>query len=126
MGANHTLVSKGTRIVGDIHFHGELSIQGKIAGNVIGDAHAELEVSLGGQVEGQIRVPKLVVRGLVQGDIHCSKHVELGATAVVNGNVFYHVIEMVKGSQVNGSLVHVSEEQQKQQRPRQQQAGAAA
>lgn len=124
MGANHTLISKGTRIVGDVHFHGELSVQGRIAGNLIGDTNAELEVSMGGHVEGQIRVPKIVVRGLVQGDIHCSKHVELGATAIVNGNVFYSVIEMVKGSQVNGNLVYVDASEKSRQRP--QQAGAAA
>lgn len=117
MGANHTLVSKSTRIVGDVHFSGELSVHGKVVGNIIGDANAELEVSPPGQVEGQIQVPKLVVRGLVQGDIRCSKHVELGATAIVNGNVFYNLIEMVKGSQVNGSLVHIDEaEQTKQQK----------
>lgn len=116
MGANNTLISKGTRIVGDVHFSGELNVQGKVVGNIIGDANAELEICQSGQVEGQIQVPKLIVRGLVQGDIRCSKHVELGATGVVNGNVFYHVIEMVKGSQVNGGLVHVDESEQNKSR----------
>jgi cytoskeletal protein CcmA (bactofilin family) len=109
MGSNHTLISKGTRIVGDVHFNGELNVQGQVVGNIIADGNAELEISQSGQIEGQIQAPKVVVRGLVQGDIRCTKHLELGATAVVNGNVFYTLIEMVKGSQVNGSLVHVSE-----------------
>ncbi len=115
MGANHTLISKGTRIVGDVHFNGELHIEGQVSGNIIGDAKAELVVGQPGQVEGVIQVPKLIVQGLVQGDIRCSKHVELGATAVVNGNVFYNLIEMVKGSQVNGGLIHVGEVEQNQQ-----------
>jgi len=109
MGSNHTLISKGTRIVGDVHFNGELNVQGQVVGNLVADGNAELEISQSGQIEGQIHAPKVVVRGLVQGDIRCTKHLELGATAVVNGNVFYTLIEMVKGSQVNGSLVHVSE-----------------
>lgn len=125
MGSNHTLISKGTRIVGDVHFSGELNVQGKVVGNIIGDANAELEVSQAGQVEGQIQVPKLIVRGLVQGDIRCSKHVELGATAVVNGNVFYNLIEMVKGSQVNGSLVHVDETEQTKKKAAGQSGSAA-
>lgn len=113
MGSHHTLVSKGTRIVGDVHFNGELHVQGLVSGHIIGEENAELEICPKGQVEGQVQVPKVIVRGLVQGDIRCSKHIELGATAVVNGNVFYHIIEMVKGSQVNGSLVHVDEAEQK-------------
>ena len=113
MGSNHTLISKGTRIVGEVHFNGELNVQGQVIGNIVADGNAELEISQSGQVEGQIQVPKVIVRGLVQGDIRCTKHLELGATAVVNGNVFYTLIEMVKGSQVNGSLVHVSEAEPK-------------
>ena len=109
MGSNHTLISRGTRVVGDVHFNGELNVQGQVVGNIVADGNAELEISQSGQIEGQIQAPKIVVRGLVQGDFRCTKHLELGATAVVNGNVFYTVIEMVKGSQVNGSLVHVSD-----------------
>lgn len=115
MGSNHTLISKGTRIVGDVHFNGELNVQGQVVGNILGEGNAELEISQTGKVEGQIQAPKVIVRGLVQGDIRCTKHLELGATAVVNGNVFYTLIEMVKGSQVNGSLVHVSEAEAKKQ-----------
>ena len=116
MASNHTThISKGTRIVGDVHFTGELSIQGSVVGNIIADGSAELEISQSGKVEGQIRVPKIIVRGRVDGDIHCFKHIELGASAQVNGNVFYNLIEMVKGSQANGSLVYVSEEEQKKQ-----------
>lgn len=108
MGSHHTLISKGTRVVGELHFAGELNVQGKVLGNIIADGDAELEVSQTGYVEGQIQVPKVIIRGLVQGDIRCSKHVELAATAVVNGNVYYHLLEMVKGAQVNGGLIYVS------------------
>ena len=113
MGSNHTLVSKGTRIVGDVHFSGELNVEGQLVGNIIADNNSELVISQSGQIEGQIQAPKVIVRGLIQGDIHCTKHLELGATAIVNGNVFYTLIEMVKGSQVNGSLVYVDESEGK-------------
>lgn len=115
MANNHTLISKGTQVVGEIYFHGELHVQGKVVGTILADGSAELEISQGGTVEGQIQAPKVVVRGVVHGDIHCFQHVELAATAVVNGNVFYNAIEMVKGSQVTGGLVYVSAEEQKKQ-----------
>ncbi len=115
MANNHTLISKGTQVVGEIYFHGELHVQGKVVGTILAEGSAELEVSQGGTVEGQIRAPKIVVRGTVNGDIHCFQHVELAATAVVNGNVFYNAIEMVKGSQVTGGLVYVNEQEHKKQ-----------
>lgn len=113
MASHHTLISKGTRIVGDVHFSGELIVEGTVVGNLIAEGNSELQIAQAGKVEGQIHVPKVIVRGFMKGDIHCFKHVELGPTAKIQGNVFYNLIEMVKGSQVNGSFIYVSEENQK-------------
>ena len=33
-GPAHTLISRSTEIVGDIHFSGELIIEGKVKGNI--------------------------------------------------------------------------------------------
>ena len=33
-GLSHTLISRTTEIVGDIHFSGELLIEGKVKGNI--------------------------------------------------------------------------------------------
>ncbi len=111
MASHHTLISKGTRIIGDIQFNGDVHIQGHVVGTIVGDANAELEICQGGLVEGQVQLSKIVIRGVVKGDIQCLKHIELAATCVIHGNVYYNVIEMVKGAQVNGNLIHVSEEE---------------
>lgn len=105
---NHTLISRSARIVGDLHFSGDLQIEGKIVGNVIVEAgqDAKVVVAETGSVEGEIHVPVAVINGHVKGDIHASKHVELAAKAVVIGSVHYHLIEMVKGAQVNGNLIY--------------------
>lgn len=105
---NHTLISKGTRISGDIHFTGDLQIEGRVTGNILveGGGDAKLVVANNGVVEGEIRVPMVVVNGKVVGNVYSTKHVELAAKAVVEGNVHYNLIEMVKGAQVNGSLVY--------------------
>jgi cytoskeletal protein CcmA (bactofilin family) len=109
MASQHTLISKGTKIVGELHFTGELSVQGSIVGNIIAEGTAELEIGQSGQVEGQVEAPKVIVRGLLNGDIRSSKHIELAATAVINGNVYYHLIEIVKGAQINGNLIHLDD-----------------
>jgi len=106
-----TLVSKSTQVVGDIHFNGNLEIEGTIKGNIYADtdSKARVRVMEHGRVEGEIRVPTVVINGRVTGDVYASKHIELAARAVVEGNVHYQLIEMVKGAQVNGNLVHEAE-----------------
>jgi cytoskeletal protein CcmA (bactofilin family) len=105
----HTLISRKTELVGDLHFSGELIIEGKIKGNIYAadEAEALVRIAESGVVEGEICVPTVVVNGLVNGDIHSTKHVELAAKAVVVGNVYYSLIEMVMGSEINGSLMHL-------------------
>jgi cytoskeletal protein CcmA (bactofilin family) len=48
----------------------------------------------------------------VFGDIWADKHIELAAKAEVKGNVYYHLIEMVQGSRVDGQLVHLEDGKQ--------------
>ena len=62
----------------------------------------EWEKIIGEISEGQ------VVTGTVIGDVHAPGHVELAAQARVHGNVYYSLIEMAMGAEVNGSLVHQS------------------
>ncbi len=107
-GHTTTLISSDTEIMGELKFSGDLEIQGLVKGNVRAKSDNSGSVRLveGGRVEGEIHAPKVVINGQVQGDIHSSEHVELAAKAVVEGNVHYSLIEMVKGAQVNGSLVY--------------------
>lgn len=103
-----TLIGRQTEILGDVRFTGGLHVDGKIKGKVIasGDKAAALSVSEHGSIEGDVRVPSIVLNGTVVGDVHASQKIALSAKARVNGNVFYRIIEMESGSQVNGQLVH--------------------
>ena len=113
-GKGATLIANNTRLEGDIHFSDQLLVNGEIKGNVYAeqDSDAGLTVSAKGAVIGEIRVPNVVVNGRVKGDIYAGKHVELAAEARVEGNVFYHLIEMVVGARVDGSLVYTPPDQQ--------------
>ena len=51
-------------------------------------------------------VPYVVLHGIVRGDVYASQRVELGPTARVIGNVYYNLIEMAIGAEINGKLVH--------------------
>lgn len=107
-----TVVGTGTRISGNVVFAGGLHVDGII----IGDVHAEngessaLTLSEGGTIEGEIRVPNIVINGTVVGDVYGTNRVELAPNAKVTGTVYYHLLEMAMGAEVNGRLVHSNEE----------------
>lgn len=110
-----TLISRATEIVGDLKFSGALEVEGNIKGNIIAnpDAPAEIRIRESGYVQGEIRVPTVIINGKVEGDVYSSEHIELAAKARVVGNVYYNLIEMVMGSEVNGSLCHRTGEELK-------------
>ncbi|UCE77716.1 MAG: polymer-forming cytoskeletal protein, partial [Gammaproteobacteria bacterium] len=102
------IIGQHTHLQGDVRFSGGLHVDGKITGNVVAEAGADavLTVSELGRIEGEVRVPNLVLNGAVVGDVHASERVELAPQAKVTGNLFYHLIEMAMGAEVNGNLVH--------------------
>ena len=107
-GNSTTLISKDSEIIGDIKFCGDLEIQGLVRGNIMAsnDNGSSIRLVDGGRVEGDIHAPRVIINGEIKGDVHSGEHVELAANARVEGNVHYTLIEMVKGAQINGSLVY--------------------
>jgi cytoskeletal protein CcmA (bactofilin family) len=104
-----TLVSRDTEIIGDIHFTGTLEIEGRVSGNIFADAEsgAMVRVADKGAVEGELRAPVIVINGLVEGNVHAGTRLELAPRARVTGDVFYTLVEMSVGAEVNGRLMHI-------------------
>ncbi len=104
-----TLIGKAARLHGDLEFAGGLHLDGGIAGNVRSqpETPSSLSVSESGSIEGNVDVPSVMLNGRVRGDIHARERLVLGATAQVEGNVFYGVIEMTLGAQIMGKLTQV-------------------
>jgi cytoskeletal protein CcmA (bactofilin family) len=104
-----TLIGKAAHVRGDVEFRGGLHLDGHIVGAVRSDdaPDSTLSVSDTGSIEGAVQVPNVVLHGSVKGDIHAIERVVLGATARVEGNVYYGVIEMTLGAQIIGKLVRL-------------------
>ena len=102
-----TLVGKSAKVQGDVEFTGGLHLDGRVAGNVRADNDptATLSVSETGSIEGSVDVPHVMLNGSVRGNIMARDRVVLGATAKVQGNVHYGVIEMTLGAEIKGKLV---------------------
>jgi cytoskeletal protein CcmA (bactofilin family) len=107
-----TLIGKGARVQGNVDFLGGMHLDGAIAGNVRSDASpgATLSVSEAGSIEGNVDVPNVFLQGAVKGDIRARERVVLGATARVEGNVYYVIIEMTVGAQITGKLLRLAPE----------------
>jgi cytoskeletal protein CcmA (bactofilin family) len=108
-----TLVGQHTTVEGNMRFSGGLHVEGTIRGNVYADDAERPSILIlneSGRIEGEVNVPRVVINGTVEGDVHASDRVELAARARITGSVYYHMIEMVMGAEVNGSLVKRSNE----------------
>jgi cytoskeletal protein CcmA (bactofilin family) len=106
-----TLVGPNSKVNGDLSFCGRCHVDGVVKGNVSADSnsHSALSIAEDGNVEGGVTVPYVVLHGVVRGDVVASRRVELGPTARVIGNVYYNLIEMAIGAEINGKLVHKPE-----------------
>ncbi len=102
-----TLIGQNTEIHGDVVFTGGLHVDGVIKGNVTAahDGGSMLSLSDRGRIEGEVRVPNLMLNGTVIGDVHAGNHIDLAPKARISGNLYYKVMEMAGGAEVNGNLV---------------------
>ena len=112
-----TLVGQQTHLKGDVEFSGGLRVDGKITGkiNAINDIESMLTLSELGQIDGEVRVPNMMINGQINGDIYAVGHLELADKAKITGNVFYRLIEMAVGAEVNGQLIRMSADENTQQ-----------
>lgn len=105
-----TVVAGDAEINGDIRFSGALQVDGRVIGNI--DANeGVVSVSREGYVEGVIKAPKVIVDGVLVGDVHASEYLQLDAQARVDGDLYYRFMETVAGAQVNGRLHYMAEDQ---------------
>ncbi len=102
-----TLIGSRTTIRGDISFSGGMHVDGTLIGTINADEgqDAVLVVSDKGKIEGELRAPHIVINGQVKGDVIATERLELAANARVEGNIYYKVIEMKAGAEVNGRIL---------------------
>ena len=61
---------RGYRVEGDLHFKGNLEVEGSIVGNILSeDENARVRVLQGGSVKGEVWVGTVIINGNVKGDI---------------------------------------------------------
>lgn len=108
-----TVIGHGTTITGDVSFTGGLHLDGAVKGclSASEDSTATLTISEQGSIEGNVKVANVILNGAVVGDVYASGRVELASKARVTGTVYYNLLEMTMGAEVNGQLKHVDEDE---------------
>jgi cytoskeletal protein CcmA (bactofilin family) len=109
-----TVIGTGTEIKGDITFNNGLHVDGVIKGNVLSnpeDPSATLTLSELGTIDGNVRVGNVMLNGTVVGDVIASNRVELAPKARITGTLTYAMLEMAMGAEVNGKLIHATEQE---------------
>lgn len=106
-----TLIGPRTEVHGDVRFSARLHVEGTVKGNVIADENTQsvLTLTSEGMIEGDVRVPNVMLDGVVVGDVHASDYIECMANAPITGNIYYGLIEMAMGAELNGNLIHRGE-----------------
>src|SRR3984893_16204064 len=76
--AEESRIGKGTKISGNLHFHGTVRIEGEADAEIVGD---EVVIAEGAVVSAKITATRLTVAGTVSGEIVVRQRLELMSSA---------------------------------------------
>jgi len=97
-----SIVSVGTRIVGEIATDGVLKIEGEVNGSI--RAGQQVLVAKGGSIDGDIYTREAVVGGTVRGSIYAEARVEIQEQASVHGDIATKKLVVQEDGEVNGHV----------------------
>lgn len=100
-----TVIAEGTMMTGDLQLNEGIKIDGDLCGNLTFGMQDGLGIiSRTATVQGDVRGPRALIMGTVEGDLHIHGLVVLAPTAMVLGNVYYDRIMVYDGAQISGAL----------------------
>lgn len=97
-----TLLGRGSRFDGKLHFEGRVRIDGAFSGEILSDD--TLVIADGAQVEGEILAGTVIIRGgRVRADVRATRAIELYLPAEVTGNLMAPEVFIDKGVHFTGT-----------------------
>lgn len=110
----NTLLGDGLILTGEVNFIGGVQVDGNVKGTLKAKEDSEtgrLIVGETGQIEGNIDAPNIVINGTVKGNVCSNKSINLGSTAIIDGDITYQTLEISPGAVVNGKLLRIEKKQ---------------
>ena len=100
-----TVLSAGTRAVGELHSQEDLVLSGSFEGRLF--VERALRIMPEARVEGEVRAERILVLGHTQGKLYAQQRIEIKPGAVVSGEVVAPQIRIHEGVILN-ARVHMS------------------
>lgn len=95
------IISKGTKITGNIVADGDIRIDGELKGNI--SAKGRLVVGATGSIEGEIACNNIEVSGAIKGKIKADELLSLKATSRVSGDIVLGKLSVEPGAEFTGT-----------------------
>ncbi len=132
VGNTSNVISKETRITGDIKALGNIRIEGTVEGTI--QSKGKLEIGDTSLIKGNISSVEAEIAGKIEGEVYCSDSLFLRKTAVILGNITTQKIIVENGAVFNGkcqmntssmvvSKTEIKDDEQSETRPKQNSAG---
>jgi len=95
-----TVLSQDIDFCGEICFEKSFLVRGKIDGEI--SSRGVLMIDCGAFVSANIAADRVIIKGVVKGDINAERRVEIASTGRLNGNVNAPEINFETGCVFNG------------------------
>jgi cytoskeletal protein CcmA (bactofilin family) len=103
-----TVIGAGVSFRGDIIAPGAVMLSGNVHGD--GDVGGMLSIARGAHWEGQVRARSAVIAGKLIGSILVEDRLEVGAAAVIKGQVSAKSLAIARGAVIEGDIMVTSGE----------------
>jgi cytoskeletal protein CcmA (bactofilin family) len=97
-----TVIGTGVSFRGDIIAPGAVMMSGKVTGD--GDIGGTLAISRGAHWEGHVKARDGIIAGSLTGGIEVTGKLEVGAAAVIRGNVTARTLAIAHGAVIEGEI----------------------
>lgn len=96
-----TIIGKGTVIEGNIDTVGNISVDGKLIGNL----KTKSKINLGhtADIEGNVYAQNAEIAGHIKGVLEVSELLILKPTSVIDGDIITNKLKVEEGAVINGS-----------------------
>lgn len=96
-----TIIGKGTVMEGNVDTVGNISVDGKLLGNL--KTKAKVNIGQTAEINGNVYAQNAEIAGNITGLIEVSDLLILKPTAVINGDVNTNKLRVEEGAVINGS-----------------------
>ncbi len=99
--SQHTVISSGTMITGNVQAESDIRIDGTVNGNI--DSKGKIVIGEQGSITGNISCANAEISGAVRGNIKTSETLSFKATASIAGDIQTFTLSIEPGAQFAGA-----------------------